>query len=67
MAAIKFANLCHSFCELGEVKTVSTSASLHFIDKALLPKDVTLCTDEDEWSTWKVIGTMYFILNYANG
>ncbi|KAG8389695.1 hypothetical protein BUALT_Bualt01G0005500 [Buddleja alternifolia] len=56
VAAIKFANLCHCFCEWAEVKAVATKASLHFIDRPSLPKDVTLYTDEDEWSTWNKIG-----------
>lgn len=56
VAAIKFANLCHCFSEWAEVKAVSTQASLHFVDRAAIPKDVMLYTDEDEWSTWKKIG-----------
>ncbi|KAL3830268.1 hypothetical protein ACJIZ3_019070 [Penstemon smallii] len=56
VAAIKFSNLCHCFSEWAEVKAVATKASLHFIDKVSLPKDVTLYTDEDEWSTWSKIG-----------
>ncbi|CAA3021178.1 probable phosphopantothenoylcysteine decarboxylase [Olea europaea var. sylvestris] len=56
VAAIKFANLCHCFSEWAEVKAVATKASMHFIDTTSLPKDVTLYTDEDEWSTWKKIG-----------
>ncbi|XP_038712058.1 probable phosphopantothenoylcysteine decarboxylase isoform X1 [Tripterygium wilfordii] len=56
VAAIKFANLCHCFSEWAEVKAVATRASLHFIDRASLPKDVILYTDEDEWSSWSKIG-----------
>ncbi|KAJ4833331.1 Phosphopantothenoylcysteine decarboxylase, partial [Turnera subulata] len=56
VAAIKFGNLCHCFSEWAEVKGVATKASLHFIDKASLPKDVVLYTDEDEWSSWNKIG-----------
>lgn len=56
VAAIKFANLCHCFSEWAEVKAVATQASLHFVDRAAFPKDVTLYTDEDEWSSWKIIG-----------
>ncbi|XP_073288181.1 probable phosphopantothenoylcysteine decarboxylase isoform X1 [Primulina huaijiensis] len=56
VAAIKFANLCHCFSEWAEVKAVATKASKHFIDTASLPKDVTLYTDEDEWSTWNKLG-----------
>ncbi|CDP06276.1 unnamed protein product [Coffea canephora] len=56
VAAIKFANLCHCFVEWAEVKAVATKASMHFIDKVALPKDVTLYRDEDEWSTWNKIG-----------
>lgn len=56
VAAIKFANLCRSFTEWAEVKAVATKASLPFIDKASLPEDVILYTDEDEWSTWTKIG-----------
>ena len=56
VAAIKFGNLCHCFSEWAEVKAVATKASLHFIDRASLPKDVILYTDEDEWSSWNKIG-----------
>ncbi|KAG8639134.1 probable phosphopantothenoylcysteine decarboxylase [Manihot esculenta] len=56
VAAIKFGNLCHCFSEWAEVKAVATRASLHFIDRASLPKDVVLYTDEDEWSSWSKIG-----------
>ena len=56
VAAIKFANLCHCFIEWAEVKAVATKASMHFIDKAALPKDVTLYTDEEEWSSWNKLG-----------
>ncbi|KAL0437988.1 UNVERIFIED_CONTAM: Phosphopantothenoylcysteine decarboxylase [Sesamum latifolium] len=56
VAAIKFANLCHCFSEWAEVKAVATKASLHFIDRVSVPKDVTIYTDEDEWSMWKKIG-----------
>lgn len=56
VAAIKFSNLCHCFSEWAEVKAVATQASLHFIDRVSLPKDVVLYTDEDEWSSWKKIG-----------
>ncbi|XP_073143056.1 phosphopantothenoylcysteine decarboxylase-like [Henckelia pumila] len=56
VAAIKFANICHCFSEWAEVKAVATKASKHFIDTASLPKDVTLYTDEDEWSTWNKLG-----------
>lgn len=56
VAAIKFGNLCNSFSDWAEVRAVATKASLHFIDRASLPKDVTLYTDDDEWSTWSKIG-----------
>ncbi|XP_042488818.1 probable thymidylate synthase isoform X2 [Macadamia integrifolia] len=56
VAAIKFGSLCHSFSEWAEVRAVATKASLHFIDKASLPKDVLLHSDEDEWSSLKKIG-----------
>lgn len=56
VAAIKFGNLCHSFSEWAEVRAIATKASLHFIDRASLPKDVILYTDEDEWSSWNKIG-----------
>ncbi|KAK4428341.1 Phosphopantothenoylcysteine decarboxylase [Sesamum alatum] len=56
VAAIKFANLCHCFSEWAEVKAVATKASLHFVDRVSLLKDVTLYTDEDEWSGWNKIG-----------
>lgn len=56
VAAIKFANLCHSFSEWAEIRAVATKSALHFIDKASLPKDVLFYTDDDEWSSWKKIG-----------
>ncbi|KAM7483409.1 hypothetical protein LguiB_007992 [Lonicera macranthoides] len=56
VAAIKFGTLCSCFSEWAEVKAVATSASLHFIDRAAIPKSVILYTDEDEWSSWKKIG-----------
>lgn len=56
VASIKFGNLCHSFSEWAEVRAVATRAALHFIDRASLPKDVILYTDEDEWSSWNKIG-----------
>lgn len=56
VASIKFGNLCHSFAEWAEVRAVATRASLHFIDRASLPKDAVLYTDDDEWSSWNKIG-----------
>lgn len=56
VAAIKFANLCHSFSKWAEVRTVATRASLHFIDRTSISKDVILYTDEDEWSGWEKLG-----------
>ncbi|XP_054799062.1 probable phosphopantothenoylcysteine decarboxylase [Prosopis cineraria] len=56
VAAIKFANLSHCFSEWGEVKGVATRASLHFIDRTAIPKDVILYTDEDEWYNWNKLG-----------
>ncbi|XP_024930095.3 phosphopantothenoylcysteine decarboxylase-like [Ziziphus jujuba] len=56
VAAIKFGNLCHYFSDWADVRAVVIMASLHFIDKASLPKDVILFTDEDEWSSWNKIG-----------
>ncbi|KAI5650112.1 hypothetical protein M9H77_36117 [Catharanthus roseus] len=56
VAAVKFANLCHSFCEWAEVKAVATNTSLRFIDIRELPKNLILYTDEGEWLTWRRIG-----------
>ena len=56
VAAIKFGNLVRSFCEWAEVKAVATKASLHFIDRAALPKGVYLYTDDDEWASWTKLG-----------
>lgn len=56
VAAIKFESLCRSFLEWAEVRAVATKSSLHFVDKASLPKDVVLYTDDEEWSSWKKIG-----------
>ncbi|KAG9446322.1 hypothetical protein H6P81_012450 [Aristolochia fimbriata] len=56
VAAIKFGVLCKSFSEWGEVKAVATNCALHFMDKSSLPREVTLYTDDDEWSSWKRIG-----------
>ncbi|KAL0922526.1 hypothetical protein M5K25_006516 [Dendrobium thyrsiflorum] len=55
VAAIKFEALCYSFTQWAEVKAVATKSSLHFIDKASFPKDVVLYTDDDEWSSWKML------------
>lgn len=52
VAAIKFAHLCHSFSGWSEVRAIATSALFHFIDRASLPKDVILYTDEEELSRW---------------
>ncbi|ESQ48116.1 hypothetical protein EUTSA_v10021520mg [Eutrema salsugineum] len=56
VAAIKFGNLCHCFTEWAEVRAVVSKTSLHFLDKLSLPQEVTLYTDEDEWSSWNKIG-----------
>lgn len=56
VAAIKFGNLCHCFTEWAEVRAVVSKSSLHFLDKLSLPQEVTLYTDEDEWSSWNKIG-----------
>lgn len=56
VASIKFGNLYHSFAEWADVRAVATRASLHFIDRASLPKDAVLYTDEDEWTGWNKIG-----------
>lgn len=56
VAAIKFGNLCHCFTEWAEVRAVVTKSSLHFVDRLSLPGEVTLYTDEDEWSSWNKIG-----------
>ncbi|XP_014522770.1 probable phosphopantothenoylcysteine decarboxylase [Vigna radiata var. radiata] len=56
VAAVKFANLCHCFSEWADVRAVATNASLHFIDRASIPKDVTLYTDDNEWSSWMKLG-----------
>ncbi|CAI8589981.1 unnamed protein product [Vicia faba] len=56
VVAVKFANLCHCFCEWAEVREVATNTSLHFIDRTAIPKDVTLYTDNDELSSWKKLG-----------
>ncbi|OVA20514.1 Flavoprotein [Macleaya cordata] len=56
VAAIKFGNICHSFSEWADIKAVVTKSSLHFIDKASIPKGIVIYTDEDEWSSWKKIG-----------
>ncbi|XP_021908951.1 phosphopantothenoylcysteine decarboxylase-like [Carica papaya] len=55
VAAMKFGNLCRCFFGWAEVRAVATKASLQFIDRASLPKEVILYTDEDEWSSWKKI------------
>ncbi|KAJ8752059.1 hypothetical protein K2173_001086 [Erythroxylum novogranatense] len=56
VAAIKFGNLCHCFSEWAEVRAVVTKASLFFIDRTSLPRDVIFYTDDDEWSSWNKIG-----------
>lgn len=54
VAAIKFAHLCRSFSGWSEVRAIATNASFHFIDRASLPKDVILYTDEKELSKWNI-------------
>ncbi|KAM1184312.1 hypothetical protein TB2_013435 [Malus domestica] len=56
VAALKFVSLCQIFSQWAEVKAVATRASLCFIDRASLPKDVIIYTDGDEWSSWRKIG-----------
>ena len=56
VAGMKLGNLCHCFSEWAEERAVATMASLHFIDRTSLPKDVVLYTDDDEWSSLKKIG-----------
>ncbi|KAI3863216.1 hypothetical protein MKX03_002321 [Papaver bracteatum] len=56
VAAIKFGHLLHSFSDWAEIEGVVTKSSLHFIDKASIPKGVVIYTDEEEWSSWKKIG-----------
>lgn len=56
VAAIKFGNILHSFSEWADIRAVATKSSLHFIDKASIPKGVVIYTDEEEWSSWKKIG-----------
>lgn len=56
VAALRFGNLCHSFSRWAEVKAVATGGALHFLDRASLPNDVILYTDEDEWSNWNHMG-----------
>ncbi|KAG2294515.1 hypothetical protein Bca4012_066702 [Brassica carinata] len=56
VATIKFGNLCHCFTEWAEVRAVVSKSSLHFLDRLSLPQEVTLFTDEEEWSSWNKIG-----------
>ncbi|PKA64851.1 Phosphopantothenoylcysteine decarboxylase [Apostasia shenzhenica] len=56
VAAIKFEILCRCFLEWAEVKAVATKSSLHFLERASLPSEVTLYTDDDEWYAWKKLG-----------
>lgn len=56
VAAVKFGILCHCFSEWGEVRGVVTKASIHFIDKLSIPKNVPVYTDEYEWCSWKKLG-----------
>ncbi|KAH9328260.1 hypothetical protein KI387_000368, partial [Taxus chinensis] len=56
VAAIKFGILAHALCEWAEVKAVATKSALHFIDKTSLPANVNLYTDDDEWTSWRMIG-----------
>ncbi|GAB2283746.1 hypothetical protein Dimus_018238, partial [Dionaea muscipula] len=56
VAAINFANLCHYFFLWGEIKAVVTAASLHFVDRVAMPKDVVIYTDEHDRSSWRNIG-----------
>ncbi|WOL00452.1 phosphopantothenoylcysteine decarboxylase [Canna indica] len=56
VAAIKFEVLCRCFLEWAEVNAVATKTALNFFDKASLPRDVFLYTDDHEWRSWKRIG-----------
>ncbi|GAB2269724.1 hypothetical protein Dimus_004646 [Dionaea muscipula] len=56
VAAIKFANLCHYFSLWGEIKAAVTAASLDFVDRVAMPKDVVIYTDEHDQSSWRKIG-----------
>ncbi|XP_010480973.1 PREDICTED: probable phosphopantothenoylcysteine decarboxylase [Camelina sativa] len=61
VAAIKFINLCYCFWEWDEVKVVASQSSLNFVDKPSLPQNMTLYTNEHEWSSWNKIGDHCFL------
>ncbi|XP_030455908.2 probable phosphopantothenoylcysteine decarboxylase [Syzygium oleosum] len=52
VAAVQFGHICKCFSEWAEVKAVATDDALSFIDRATIPKDVVLYTDEDDWRSW---------------
>ncbi|KAG8388830.1 hypothetical protein BUALT_Bualt02G0165800 [Buddleja alternifolia] len=56
VTAMRFTLLCCQFSEFADVKAIATRPALHFIDRSVLPHNVPLYTDEDEWSNWKKVG-----------
>lgn len=52
VAAVQFGHICKCFSEWAEVKAVATDDALSFIDRATIPEDVVLYTDEDDWRSW---------------
>ncbi|XP_041465360.1 phosphopantothenoylcysteine decarboxylase-like [Lytechinus variegatus] len=57
VAAIKIPLLIQEILKIGqvEVKVVVTEHALKFFDMAVLPPDVQLYRDQDEWEVWKAI------------
>ncbi|KAF8041738.1 hypothetical protein BT93_A0365 [Corymbia citriodora subsp. variegata] len=51
VVAVQFGHICKCFSEWGEVKAVATDDALSFIDRATIPQDVVLYTDDD-WNSW---------------
>jgi phosphopantothenoylcysteine decarboxylase len=56
VAAIKTLELVQLLLQVAEVRLVTTNAAKHFFfesSRSLLPSDVKVYTDEDEWYSWK--------------
>ncbi|MED6132945.1 hypothetical protein PIB30_023492 [Stylosanthes scabra] len=66
VAAVKFALLCKCFLNWAEVRAVVTRASLKFVDKTEISKDVPLYTDEYEWFSWEKYDDPVLHIDLAN-
>ncbi|KAL4195598.1 hypothetical protein AMTRI_Chr05g74120 [Amborella trichopoda] len=56
VVAIQLFKFCHRLCEWAEVRAVATKRAMHFIDRALIPSEVALYTDDEQWKEWNKLG-----------